>query len=327
MTLVKRKTPPLNVLKNPFPPAVVQIAIYARVSTEEQAEQGYSIEAQLETLRALCKTEHKIVFKEYIDAGISGKTIDKRPALKELLRDVESGQIQMQPFTHKMCLIFVREVEDQLKTRDNVAEPNNCVSHQGASTLLSQSVETTLFRRRMRTMTLKKRKPIATLLVVLAALTLLAVPAANASPVNPHWYAAQRLSVTTTGIYSSITNDQEDLDHVSGSFINKEMWIGFSNTRWIEAGTTRGPVNNSDGYVDDWHGHFIAYQTATGDYHERNVETEYKTGTHNFQISRDTINGSTNWTIYFDYNRVATIPAITNTSGVSHDVGIVYLCQ
>lgn len=73
---------------------VKYVGIYARVSTEEQAEQGYSIEAQITTLRNLCKAEQKIVFKEYVDAGISGKTIEKRPAIKQLLRDVEEGKIQ-----------------------------------------------------------------------------------------------------------------------------------------------------------------------------------------------------------------------------------------
>ncbi|MNS89550.1 hypothetical protein D3C72_1235660 [compost metagenome] len=41
---------------------VQYVGIYARVSTEEQAEQGYSIEAQITTLRNLCKAEQKIVF-------------------------------------------------------------------------------------------------------------------------------------------------------------------------------------------------------------------------------------------------------------------------
>jgi hypothetical protein len=171
---------------------------------------------------------------------------------------------------------------------------------------------------------IKNKVALLSAIIMAFAVMLSGLPIASASPVNPHWYALQRVSATNTGIYSSITNDQEDLSHVSGTFINKEMWLIFNtaSTRWIEAGTTRGPVNNSDGYVDDWHGHFIAYQTAPGDYHERNVETEYKTGTHNFQISRDTSNGVTNWTIYFDFNRVATIPAITDTSGIYHDVGI-----
>jgi site-specific DNA recombinase len=74
-------------------PLVTQVGIYARVSTEEQAEQGYSIEAQIETLRAQCKSEHKVVFREYVDAGISGKTIEKRPALRDLMRDIDEGKI------------------------------------------------------------------------------------------------------------------------------------------------------------------------------------------------------------------------------------------
>jgi site-specific DNA recombinase len=83
-----RKSPLKNVS---FP--ITKVAIYARVSTIEQAEQGYSIEAQLEILQALCKTEHKVVFQAYVDAGISGKSIAKRPALQQLLKDVESGHV------------------------------------------------------------------------------------------------------------------------------------------------------------------------------------------------------------------------------------------
>ncbi|MHA6481648.1 recombinase family protein [Paenibacillus sp. strain BS8-2] len=94
MTLTKRKKSPLTVLKNPFSTAVVHVAIYARVSTEEQAELGFSIEAQLEEIRTRCKEEHKVVFKEYVDAGISGKSIEKRPDLLQLLQDIESGKVQ-----------------------------------------------------------------------------------------------------------------------------------------------------------------------------------------------------------------------------------------
>lgn len=95
MTLTRQKTTtPHHVLKKPIPPAVIHVAIYARVSTEEQAELGFSIEAQLEELRTRCKEEHKVVFKEYVDAGISGKSIEKRPALLELLQDIETGKVQ-----------------------------------------------------------------------------------------------------------------------------------------------------------------------------------------------------------------------------------------
>ena len=50
-----------------------RVAIYARVSTEEQAEHGYSIEGQKEMLRQYCQLYNKVVVDEYVDAGISGK--------------------------------------------------------------------------------------------------------------------------------------------------------------------------------------------------------------------------------------------------------------
>lgn len=67
------------------------VAIYVRVSTEEQAEHGYSIDAQLETLRQYCKLYNKEIYDEYIDPGVSGKEMTKRHELQRLLRDAERG--------------------------------------------------------------------------------------------------------------------------------------------------------------------------------------------------------------------------------------------
>jgi site-specific DNA recombinase len=69
----------------------VKVAIYARVSTHEQAEQGYSIDAQLDTLRGYCKKNGLEVYEEYIDAGISGTSLKGRAALQRLQRDAEKG--------------------------------------------------------------------------------------------------------------------------------------------------------------------------------------------------------------------------------------------
>lgn len=60
-------------------------AIYARVSTVEQAEEGYSIDEQVRLLREFCKKEGYEVCGEYVDRGISGKNISGRPALQQLL--------------------------------------------------------------------------------------------------------------------------------------------------------------------------------------------------------------------------------------------------
>lgn len=65
-------------------------ALYVRVSTERQAEGGYTLEAQEKVLREKVIAQGKVVFKVYKDAGISGATLD-RPALKELLDDAEKG--------------------------------------------------------------------------------------------------------------------------------------------------------------------------------------------------------------------------------------------
>ena len=69
-----------------------RVAIYARVSTEEQAEHGYSIDAQKEALRQYCELYKKTIVDEYVDAGISGKEMTKRLELQRLLKDAETGK-------------------------------------------------------------------------------------------------------------------------------------------------------------------------------------------------------------------------------------------
>jgi len=69
----------------------IKVAIYARVSTREQALLGYSIGAQLKTLRDYCKLYGKEVYEEYVDAGISGTSIEGRLAFQKLLKDAEKG--------------------------------------------------------------------------------------------------------------------------------------------------------------------------------------------------------------------------------------------
>lgn len=68
------------------------VAIYARVSTEEQAEHGYSIDAQLDTLRQFCNMYGKTIFREYVDRGVSGKSIKGRFELQRLIADAKKGQ-------------------------------------------------------------------------------------------------------------------------------------------------------------------------------------------------------------------------------------------
>lgn len=66
------------------------IGIYARVSTEEQAKKGFSLQDQVAECRKKAGTDEVI---EYVDEGISGEFLD-RPALSRLRRDVRDGLIQ-----------------------------------------------------------------------------------------------------------------------------------------------------------------------------------------------------------------------------------------
>lgn len=62
-------------------------AIYARVSTEEQATEGYSIPAQISELEKYADLHGIEIVARYIDEGVSGKSIQGRPQMKKLLRD------------------------------------------------------------------------------------------------------------------------------------------------------------------------------------------------------------------------------------------------
>lgn len=64
---------------------------YIRVSTEKQAEEGVSLEAQKEKIRAWCDMhDYELVAIEE-DAGISGKSMKKREGLRLALAKVEKG--------------------------------------------------------------------------------------------------------------------------------------------------------------------------------------------------------------------------------------------
>ena len=62
--------------------------IYIRVSTEDQAREGFSLPEQEKRLRAMCEYKGYEIYKLYKDAGISAKTGNYRPAFEELLQDI-----------------------------------------------------------------------------------------------------------------------------------------------------------------------------------------------------------------------------------------------
>ena len=67
--------------------------IYIRVSTEDQAREGFSLGEQKEKLEALCKYKGYEIYKVYKDAGISAKDMTHRPQFQQMIEDMKSGKI------------------------------------------------------------------------------------------------------------------------------------------------------------------------------------------------------------------------------------------
>mgnify|MGYP001745576530 CR=1 FL=1 len=65
-----------------------KVAIYIRVSTAIQAEEGYSIDEQKDKLEAYCKIKDWKIYDTYIDGGFSGSNT-KRPELERLINDAK----------------------------------------------------------------------------------------------------------------------------------------------------------------------------------------------------------------------------------------------
>lgn len=97
--------------------AIIRVGCYERVSTEEQALRGFSIETQIDNLTEYCKKHKMKIVDHYTDEGISGaKPPTKRPALKRLLEDIEANKIDMVLFT-KLDRWF-RSVQEYYKVQE-----------------------------------------------------------------------------------------------------------------------------------------------------------------------------------------------------------------
>lgn len=110
-------------------------ALYVRVSTVRQAEEGYSLEAQRSKLEKHCDAQGWTVEPEHIfvDAGISGKTTD-RPAYQAMLQAVAAGDV-CRIVAIKMDR-FSRSVRDFLDLLDY------CKEHDCAVVSLGESIDT-----------------------------------------------------------------------------------------------------------------------------------------------------------------------------------------
>ena len=97
--------------------------VYIRVSTEDQAREGFSLGEQEEKLRELCKFKELEVYKVYKDAGISAKDMEHRPQFQEMLKDTKEGKLNY-IVAYKLDRITrsVRDLEELI----SVLEQYNC---------------------------------------------------------------------------------------------------------------------------------------------------------------------------------------------------------
>ncbi|NLN65185.1 MAG: recombinase family protein [Clostridiaceae bacterium] len=98
-----------------------RVGCYVRVSTENQLE-NYSIEEQIERLKAYCKAKDLAIYKIYTDGGYSGGNLN-RPALQQLLNDIRDEAIEM-VVVYKLDRLS-RSQKDTLSLIEDVFLANN----------------------------------------------------------------------------------------------------------------------------------------------------------------------------------------------------------
>lgn len=76
-----------------------KVALYSRVSTQEQREKGLSVAAQRQALLKYCEEKGYTVYEEYLDEGVSAGALKKRKGMNRLLDDCRAGKIELILFT------------------------------------------------------------------------------------------------------------------------------------------------------------------------------------------------------------------------------------
>lgn len=95
-------------------------ALYIRVSTDSQAEEGYSIELQEEKLKQYAKINNFKITETYIDAGVSGAK-SERPALDQLKENIKNFDIVL---IYKLDRLS-RSMKDTMVLIEDLFKPNS----------------------------------------------------------------------------------------------------------------------------------------------------------------------------------------------------------
>jgi len=116
----------------------VRCCIYARVSTEEQAERDLSLPFQLERCRYHAQGKDWVVVREFVDAGESART-DKRPEFQKMIASARAREFDV-ILVHKFdrfarndydFIVYEKELEELGITVESVSEPGDASTPAG----------------------------------------------------------------------------------------------------------------------------------------------------------------------------------------------------
>ena len=111
-----------------------KVALYIRVSTDAQFEEGYSVEAQKQMLEGYCASKGIKNYEFYIDGGFTGSNIE-RPEMQRLVDEVKRGLISG-VVVYKLDRLS-RSQKDTLYLIEDVFNP-----HQTSFTSLNENMDT-----------------------------------------------------------------------------------------------------------------------------------------------------------------------------------------
>jgi site-specific DNA recombinase len=110
-------------------------AIYVRVSTEEQANEGFSIQAQLADLHRYAEILNMEIVELYVDEGYSGKSIEGRPHMQRLLKDSRQG---------KFNVVLVYRIDRLARKLKDALEINDELERNGVQLVsINENIDTT----------------------------------------------------------------------------------------------------------------------------------------------------------------------------------------
>lgn len=106
---------------------------YSRVSTEKQVNEGMSLEAQQERIEQWCEANGYELAQVFVDAGISGKNMSKRPGVQQAMAAMKKG---MALVSYSMSRL-ARSTVDAIKISEEIAKKK------GDLVLIADNIDTT----------------------------------------------------------------------------------------------------------------------------------------------------------------------------------------